>query len=169
MKEIPLTQGFVALVDDEDYEWLIQHKWYILRTKSGNLYAQTRKKTPKNKSGVETMHRMILAPPPGKLVDHIDRNGLNNQRNNLRIADKRINGINRRMHSNNTSGYRGVSETTNGWLATIWNGEKGEFIGYYETAEEAARAWDREAIRLRGEYAVTNFSHLSSELSHEST
>ena len=108
MKKIKLTQNKFALVDDEDFEWLNQWKWFL----SWNGYAirkqHIRISLNKYKSKTIRMHRLINKTPDNLFTDHIDRDKLNNQKNNLRTANKRINSINRDRNKNNTSGYRGI-------------------------------------------------------------
>jgi hypothetical protein len=101
VKEIPLTQSKVALVDDEDYEELSKYSWCANRDcKNGNFYARRHANTPSKK---EAMHRQILglSPSNGRCVDHIDGNGLNNQRSNLRVVARSENLHNRGKQSNN--------------------------------------------------------------------
>lgn len=145
-KEIKLTQGKVAIVDDKDYEYLSQFKWHW---KSNNYAAR--------ESSRKTifMHREIMKPQDGMLIDHIDGNGLNNQRNNLRICNKSQNGMNRQ---NNTGRqFKGVYPVGKKFVARIQVDGENKYIGTYETQDEAARAYDRAAIDLFGRFAKTNF------------
>lgn len=159
MKEIPLTRGKTALVDDDDYEELSQHKWYAM-TSRGLWYAVRR---IGNNSSV-LMHRIILGVPTGVLTDHRDGNGLNNQKYNLRRADHSLNALNRSSQANNTTGFKGVNLRTGGrrkpYRATIQIGGKFTYIGSYVTAEEAAHAYDAVARELHGEFACLNFPTL---------
>lgn len=103
MKKIKLTQGKFALVDDEDFEYLSQWKWYF-----SNGYAVRK---INNKDGTWTrflMHRVVNNTPEGMLTDHADGNRLNNQKKNLRNATRRENTLNRKIFINNTSGTPGV-------------------------------------------------------------
>jgi hypothetical protein len=147
MAEVPLTQGKVALVDDEDYEYLSQFKWYA--QKSETTWYAARHPT-KNKT--VRMHRVLMDDPQGLEVDHEDRDGLNNQRYNLRVATHAQNGRNRRPHTNKTSGYKGVywQKASGRWIVQIQ-------LGSYDTAEEAARMYDEAARRYHGEFAYLNF------------
>ena len=101
MKEIPLTQGEVALVDDEDYEWLNQWRWYVLKARH-TFYA-----VRFDGGRTQSMHREIMCNPVGKEVDHSDMDGLNNQRINLRIATRSQNHKN--VNPYGVSAYLGVS------------------------------------------------------------
>lgn len=152
MKEIQLSQGKVALVDDEDYERLMQWKWYTVKHRA-SFYAHSTLEKLK-------MHRIVMNAPKGVLVDHIDGNGLNNQKKNLRLCTNSQNLINRGLPSNNTIGYKGVSSNGNTgrfWKAEIKKDDKKIYIGNYKTPEEAAKAYDRKAIELFGEFAWLNF------------
>lgn len=152
-REIPLTQDKVALVSDHRYEYLSQFNWYAARYKN-TFYAQRR-------SGKTTlkMHREILKPPDGFDADHRDGDGLNNQDENLRVCTRAENGHNRRKDRDNTSGYKGVSwhKGQEKWNASIRVNGKGIHIGSFDDKELAARAYDRAALELHGEYAKTNF------------
>lgn len=108
MKKIPLTKGQVALVDDEDYEMVSRYKWYT-QDINKTLYAQRMIVTKGTGKRVTMfMHRLIMNTPQGMDTDHIDRNGLNNQKSNLRICTRTQNLLNRGMLKSNTSGYKGV-------------------------------------------------------------
>ncbi len=152
---IPLTNGQVAIVDAGDYESLIKHSWYALYCPtSGTFYAERRG----GKSGHLGMHRVILNAPEGVDVDHADNNPLNNRRYNLRLARTDQNCSNRKLNKNSTSGYRGVSiHTQSGkWQAKIQvKGEK-IWIGFFDTAKEAALEWNKVAILAYGEFAWLN-------------
>src|SRR5688572_4947824 len=110
MKEIPLTQGKVALVDDEDYEWLNRWKWTFQECKSGNGYA-----VRYSRGRREYMHRLVLNAPTGTEIDHVATGDtLNNQRTNLRVCTRAQNLANRNIGKNNTSGYKGVRKLSTG-------------------------------------------------------
>lgn len=104
------------------------------------------------------MHSLIAATPVGMVTDHIDHNGLNNQRSNLRVCSRSENMFNQRVHSNNTSGYKGVSwnKVARKWDARIAFHGKRLLIGYFDTIEDASRAYDSAAQRLHGDFAVLN-------------
>lgn len=154
MKEIKLTQGKVTLVDDEDFEWLNQWRWHASR---GWLTFYVKRKE-KDKSIY--MHRLILNAPKDKAVDHADRNGLNNQRENLRICSDTQNQANRRTQSNSKSGYKGVFLRKEGgkrrWRAIIYMSGRRFYIGYFKSAEEAAVAYNQAATKIFGEFAHLN-------------
>jgi hypothetical protein len=92
MKLILLSQGFITVVDDQDYDYLIKWNWYVLKTAYGrNFYAIAYDKNAKNR--IVYMHRIIMKPESKLVVDHIDGDGLNNLRSNLRICTQRENAI----------------------------------------------------------------------------
>lgn len=153
MKEIPLTQGLAALVDDADYEWLSQWKWCV-QVSASKLYAARHK----NRKCI-MMHRVIMQAETGQVVDHLNRNGLHNYRENLRITDQSHNVQNADTKTNNTSGYTGVSwsKSRNKWHASIKVNYTNIHLGYYKCVEEAARAYDKRARELFGTCARLNF------------
>ena len=107
-KEIPLTQGKVALVDDEDYEVLSKHMWYAQKNKN-TYYALRNSPTDPvtHKRTTIHMHAVIAGTPPGRGTDHINGNGLDNRRGNIRVVNSRENGQNK--HRPKSSKYTGVS------------------------------------------------------------
>lgn len=143
---LPLSQGKFALVDRTDFEWLNQWNWAAI--KSGNTYYATRS------SGI-LMHREILKPPTNLEVDHVNGDGLDNRRANLRAVTRTENLRHRNTFRNNKSGFKGVSfNPVNGkWRATL-------NIGTYDSAEEAAQAYDKVIRRLFGSLAKTNFNDM---------
>jgi hypothetical protein len=159
MKEISLTQNKVALVDDENYERLIQYKWFALKTKN-NFYA-VRNVVINDVRRSQQMHREIMGYTykDGKMVDHKNRNGLDNRKENLRPADKMLNGVNCGMRSNNTSGYRGVywDKWSRSWKAQIRVANVTKNCGRSLNVIEAARAYDCQAQKYWGDNAILNF------------
>jgi hypothetical protein len=157
MKEILLTQGKVAIVDDADYEYLSKYKWHAIKYKNG-FYAGKSSSRKIGAKRVIHMHRFILSPEKNKLVDHIDGNGLNNSRSNLRITDYSKNGMNRKKEIGLSSKYKGVSyrSKTNRWRSLICINRKQIEIGVYKSEIEAAIAYNKKAIELYGEYSNLN-------------
>lgn len=158
MKEIPLTQGKVALVDDEDFEPISQRGWYANKLgQLGCFYAVSRKGCWPNQKAV-LMHRFILGAGKGVLVDHRDLNTLNNCRSNLRLCSRFENARNSKMFVTNTSGFRGVilDKPSRKWVAAIWFKNKRIHIGRFESKEMAAMAYNKKAKELHGEFATLN-------------
>jgi hypothetical protein len=156
-KEIQLTQGKVALVDDSDFEYLNQFKWHV--NKQGNTYYVIRyKRTLLKKRVYESMHRLIMKPDKGFVIDHLDGNGLNNQRNNIRICTVSQNSMNRNKTVKNKSGFKGVIwwERNSTWKAEIRLNKKKIYLGYYENIIDAAKAYNDGAIKYHGEFANLN-------------
>jgi len=155
MKEIKLTQGKVALVDDKDYDFLNQWKWHALQSKN-SFYAYRSQRYGRIKRGI-AMHRVIMnISDPHTLCDHKDRDGLNNQRSNLRLATKSQNAMNKK--SIGACKYLGVcwNKQPRKWIAQIKSGNI-KRLGAYNSAEEAARAYDEAAKKYHGEFANLNF------------
>jgi len=161
MEEIRLggkvAGGRVALVDDEDYEYLSQFNWYAYK-KTNSYYAMRTAKIDGSKRKGVQMHREILKVPRGFMVDHRNGNGLDNQRHNLRKATCRQNQHNRKPNYNSTSRYKGISLDKGRWVASLWKNKKRLYIGSFDSEEHAALAYDLWAIDLFGEYARTNFT-----------
>lgn len=154
MKEIVLSQGKVALVDDEDYEILNQWKWCAI--KSRETFYACRTAYRDGKWIPERMHRVILGAQKGEIVDHRDHNGLNNQRSNIRLCTHGQNQMNRRPTS--ASGYKGVyKERGVRYRASIDFNNKRLMLGIFATPEEAARARDEASKKYHGEFAKLNF------------
>ena len=159
MKEIKLTQGKVALVDDDDYEYLNQFKWYAHRQRTGNYYAGRSMNRKMRSQRTLHMHRFIMDPPDNLTVDHIDGNGLNCQRSNMRLCTHAQNVLNRKPIC--IAGYIGVQikhqRGTTSIHAEIAYKKKRYYLGTFKTIEDAARARDAKAIELYGEYARLSF------------
>lgn len=153
MKRIPLTQGKEALVDDQDYDYLMQWKWRV----TSNGYAVW----GDGHEHLVLMHRDIAKRTYQRCearVDHIDRDRLNNQRHNLRLATQSENGANRGPNRNNTSGFKGVflHRHTGLWRAEICKDRKRICLGYFTDKIEAAKAYNEAALKYFGEFAYLN-------------
>lgn len=156
MREINLSGGFVALVDDEDYEYLNQFNWCVQRLK--HTYYAARRDSVLNSNDYLYMHRVIMNTPSDMQVDHRDHNGLNNQKYNLKNCTKMQNAHN--MKPRSRSGYLGVSISKKGYIiAQITCGGHYEYIGIYKTTKDAAEAYDKRAKELFGEFANLNFKY----------
>jgi len=150
-KSISLSQGKFALVDDELFDELNKFKWYF---HDGYAVRSEGKNSPKIR-----MHRFILKTPEGMYTDHINGDKLNNRLSNLRPCTSRQNVQNRSAQANNSSGFKGVSwNKQNKKFAVMINiDKKRTHLGYYETAEKAARVYDAYALAHYGEFARLNF------------
>ena len=150
VRRIPLGKGLHAYVDKEDYEQLNQWHWHVF----GGGYAARREK-----GKLILMHRQIMQPPKGKVVDHINANGFDNTRANLRNITPRQNTHNRGKCAGSKSIYKGVfyDKQCHRWRARICFGKECFYLGYFDTEIEAARAYDRKAVELFGEFAGLNF------------
>ena len=157
MKEIQLTQGKVALVDDEDFEYLNQWKWFPNNLKHG-FYAVRMNPTLDNKKNTISMHRFIMNVPLNMTVDHINRNTLDNRKINLRICTMAENLRNKNIYKNNTSKYKGVyyHKIVKKWLVRISVNNKRIHIGYFLNPIEGAKAYNEAAIKYHGEFANLN-------------
>lgn len=154
MIEVRLTRGLYAIVDDSD-AYVIDIKWYAQRGYKDTFYAAN-----KYQYGIMFMHRLIIGiENTSERVDHIDCNGLNNQKANLRIVTRNQNHYNRGMQCDNKSGYKGVSwdKICNKWRSQIAFDRKTYYIGNFDNAIDAALAYDEAAIEFHGEYANINF------------
>jgi hypothetical protein len=151
-RQLPLAKGRCALVDDDDFARISEYQWHI--TSRGYVAGTvTINGTPK----LVYLHRFLLNAPPGRYVDHINGDRLDNQRDNLRLVTRAQNQWNRQVQ-HNQSGYKGVSwhRRKRKFYARIQANGQRYHLGYFDTAEEAAQAYDAAARRLFGEYARLN-------------
>lgn len=157
-REIPLSKGYVAVVDDADYPLLATIKW-CAKPNDGKVYACGRVgpqwKVSQRKRVL--MHRLIMNAPSGTEVDHRDGNGLNNTRDNLRFATRTQNARNRRVQPHGLSRFKGVYAEYGKWVAKICANRKRRRLGTFATDVEAARAYDAAAKELHGGFARLNF------------
>lgn len=158
MKTIPLTQGKVALVDDEDYDELSKFKWAAdVRSAAGIVYA-TRIGSRRCGRPKIYMHREILGCEKGQFIDHRDGDGLNNCRSNLRICTREQNMRNTRLRKDNPSGLKGVKfrHDRGKFCARIVIAGKCTHLGHFTTAEAAYAAYCAAAALHYGEFARFN-------------
>lgn len=156
MAIIHLTKGKSTIVDDADYEWLSQWKWFAL---GDGRYAVSRPWDTQSKRQQSVyMHRLILDAPSHLEVDHINGDGLDNRRCNLRLCDASSNRVNAGLTTRNTSGFKGVHPRPYGrWGAHIRFRNVPLHIGTFATPEAAARAYDAVAKTIHGQFAKINF------------
>lgn len=160
-RAILLTQGKIAIVDAEDYEWLAKHHWYATYNKNaGKYYAERNDRSTGRRIRV-SMHRAILGmeDKDQRMGDHINGNSLDNRRFNLRPATRSLNAYNCKLYSNNKSSFRGVvwDKSRRTWTAKILVDGKTRNLGRYSDPAAAAEAFDRAAIFYRGGTAILNF------------
>jgi len=155
-RTILLTRGKVATVDDADYVWLSQWKWF---THSNGYAVRNTRLSEDRPRGIVYMHREIVGASAEVEVDHRDRDKLNNQRHNLRACTTAENQQNRAPRAGRDSHYKGVrwDADRRRWRARIVINGKEQHLGRFGTEEDAARAYDEAARRHFGEFARTNF------------
>jgi hypothetical protein len=152
VRHIALTKGYFATVDAADYEWLSKYKWTALVT-GAKVYA-----IRAEKGKTILMHREIMNAPAGMVVDHIDGNGANNRRTNLRLCTRAQNLYNSKPRASRSQ-YKGVrfEKRTGKWIAEITHRGKKHYLGAFDNEIEAAHAYDQKARTLFGEFAHLNF------------
>ena len=155
-RRIKLTWGKWAIVDAEDYDRLRTYKWCGVE-EGRSWYAKTFQR-----DGLPLwMHRLILDAPKGLVVDHIDHDGLNNRKTNLRLCTNAQNQQNRRPHRGGTSRYKGVHrvKSRNKFRASLTHNGKRFQLGYFNSEIDAAKAYDKKAREVFGEFAYLNFPY----------
>jgi hypothetical protein len=134
-----------TLLDDQDYAWASQHRWRL-----NNKGYAIRSYTVEGKEIVLCLHREIMQPPAGLVVDHIDQNKLNNTRANLRLLTQQQNLMNRGQFRNNTTGFKGVIYQHGKWHARIEKDGRDIHLGFYDDLKTAALVYDCAAVLLFG-------------------
>ena len=158
-RKIYLGEGEWTILDVEDYYKFANIGWALGGHKK-NFYAVGGIKNKNGEFELVRLHRVIMKPPKRRVVDHRNGNGLDNRRANLRIVTKSQNAFNNRKRTNTTSRFIGVyfRKCRGLWAACIWYRKKRVWLGYFESEIEAARAYDRAALKYRKEFARLNFS-----------
>lgn len=158
---IPLTQGQAAVIDDADAALIARYHWWAAK-RPHTYYAVTKIKVTPGRRGrrrILHMHQLIMGDPPGMQVDHVNRDGLDNRRANLRVATQSQNKANSGRYRNNASGFKGVywRRSHQQWEAQITHQGRRYHLGYFRSPEDAARAYDAKARQLHGAFASCNF------------
>jgi hypothetical protein len=162
MKKIQLTQGQVALIDDEDFERVQKYKWYALWAPSGKCFVPQRtiliKPRPNRKNSTIVLSRFIMNAPKGLEVDHKNHDTLDNRKSNLRICTRYENAMNKRLRSDNKLRIKGVDLQKNGlYRAQIQKDKRKIILGStFKTAQEAKKAYDKSAKKLFGKFHCLN-------------
>jgi hypothetical protein len=159
MKTIQLTKGYTALVDDEDYESVSALKWQA-DVKPKTVYAIRATRKDDGTKTTQYLHRFIMGVTDRKLdVDHEDHNGLNCQRNNLRIATRSQNNANVHKRKGTSSQFKGVTwdKLKSKWQSRFRAGGQRKSLGYFNDEVQAAVAYDLAARERFGEFASCNF------------
>ena len=156
MQEIELTQDQVALVDDEDCEWLSDFKWCAQWRTPRKVFVAARNSGASNQTIL--MHRQITGAPLGKVVDHHNHNTLDNRRKNLRVCTWSQNAANGRKRLHSSSRFKGVSwyKRFQKWRASICKDGRDHHLGCFADESDAARAYNGAAVRMFGEFALLN-------------
>jgi hypothetical protein len=156
MREILLTQNKVAVVDDEDFEYLSQFGWHA--RKDRHTFYAARNIMQNGKRITQGMHRLIMDAPCDMEIDHINGNGLDNRRCNLRLCTTPQNKRNSRLRKDNKSGFKGVSwnKAAQKWVSQITHNGKVIYIGSFDNTVDAAIAYNEAALTLHGEFARIN-------------
>jgi hypothetical protein len=150
---VPLTLGYEAVIDADDAPLVMGFNWSA-RVDGENVYAH-RTETVSSSSLQRRrvyLHRVIMGEPSGMQVDHIDCDGLNNRKENLRQATHQQNTHNARIAKHNTSGFKGVWRARNKWRAQIRDGGKKISLGCFDTPEEAHAAYRKASGDLHGSF-----------------
>lgn len=161
-KEVPLTQGQVALVDEEDYERVSRHSWHLHPANRTNTKSYARARI---NGKMILLHRYILGVAPDRVTDHRNRNGLDCRRENLRVCTRSQNACNVEARRTNKTGFKGVYALKDGRFTSMLRikdlssprGRRDYYGGTFNDPASAARAYDALAVQYHREYALLNF------------
>jgi len=158
VKEIPLTQGYVALVDDDDYEELSKYKWHVDLQRSGPKAKRNSLVSEGEGQKAIYMHRQIMYAPAGTYVDYKDHDTLNNQRVNLRPCTRSQNAANQRPQEGCSSRFKGVywHKAARKWHAAILVEGKRKYLGLFVDEVRAAQEYNKAALQHFKEFALLN-------------
>ena len=163
---IPLTQGQFAVVDPQDFDQLNEFKWHAKKHRNTSYAVRS-----VSQNGINiniNMHRLILNAPVGSIVDHKNRNGLDNRKENLRFATPAQNAANRaKVRGLGSSIYKGVKRDGARWRADITHNCLHEHLGSFVNEIDAAKAYDEAAKKFHGEFAVLNFPQVAAKTDGE--
>lgn len=154
MKKIKLTQNKYTIVDFEDFDYLNQWKWCVIIMKNTSYAIRSMWDKIEKRRNIIYIHRLIMNCPNSKFVDHIDGNGLDNRKENLRICTRIQNSGNSKISKNNTSGVKGVrfKKESNWWVANIKINNKLKFLGSFPNMDDAKNAYTVAAKKHFGEF-----------------
>lgn len=155
MKKIALAEGISAIIDDEDFDRVMEHKWRCdFKSKTHGSYACT---IGIRKNSIY-MHRFITRAPKGMVVDHKNGDGLDNRKGNLRVCTHQENSRSRQcLQKNNTSGYQGVFKSQYGWQARIRINGEDTYLGFSKNKVLMAKLYDEAAKKYHRDFATLNF------------
>jgi hypothetical protein len=164
MIEIPLSQGKVSLIDDDDADRVQDYKWTLFfNPRNGKRYAKRGIQCKGKKQQTIYLHRFLMDAPAHLHVDHINGDGLDNRRTNLRLVTPSQNQYNMKRQADTATGFKGVQfdKRKKRYYARITSCGKTYALGGHSTAEAAAHAYDAKAVELFGEFALLNFPHIA--------
>lgn len=156
--EIKDAKGLIALIDKEDFEKVSKYKWNgHKKPYDKTWYFSASIKISRDKYKRLELHNLIMDCPSGLYVDHIDGNGLDNRKQNLRICTFTENRRNRRKHKPFSSKYKGVLKDNDCWRGCIWNEGRSIYLGCFNSEIDCAKVYDAAARELHGKFASLNF------------